>query len=75
MSRERIPDGLADKPVLEVRPLTEQPSPDLIDSRAALTAFGQAWRDACGKSADRAQRECGRPGRGAEYGVGVTVCP
>jgi hypothetical protein len=33
-------------PVLELRPATLQPTPDLIDSRAALNAFGQTWRGA-----------------------------
>lgn len=46
VSRKRIPDSLAGLTVLEVRPKTEQPSPDLIDGRAALSAFGQVWRDA-----------------------------
>lgn len=46
VSRDRIPALLAGMPVLELRPTTEPPSPDLLDSRAALNAFGQAWRDA-----------------------------
>jgi hypothetical protein len=46
VSRERIPGTLAEMPVLELRPATLQPTPDLIDSRAALNAFGQTWRGA-----------------------------
>lgn len=46
VSRERIPDRLSGFPVLEVRPENLQPSPDLIDGRAALASFGQTWRDA-----------------------------
>jgi hypothetical protein len=46
VSRERIPSTLAGMPVLELRPETLQPTPDVIDSRAALNAFGQTWRGA-----------------------------
>ncbi|MEJ1193155.1 SAVED domain-containing protein [Pseudarthrobacter sp. CCNWLW207] len=44
VSGERIPEALADMPVLELRPGTLTPGPDLIDSRTALNAFAESWR-------------------------------
>lgn len=35
-------------PVLELRPETLTPGPDVIDSRIALDAFGESWRSALG---------------------------
>jgi hypothetical protein len=46
VSRARIPAALSTLPLLELRADRLQASPDLIDGRAALDAFGQAWRDA-----------------------------
>ncbi|WP_171059364.1 SAVED domain-containing protein [Arthrobacter crystallopoietes] len=46
VSCERIPDALDGMPIWELRPETLTPSPDLIDSPAALGAFGETWRGA-----------------------------
>ncbi|WP_197410635.1 SAVED domain-containing protein [Arthrobacter sp. EPSL27] len=43
---ERIPNALAGMPVWELRPETPAPGPDLIGSRAALSAFAESWRGA-----------------------------
>lgn len=48
VNRDRVPGALVGMPVLELRPETLTPSPDVLDSRIALDAFGESWRSALG---------------------------
>ncbi len=46
VSRVAFPDGLENAPVIEVRPIEEQPGPGLLSHQQSLANFADRWRAA-----------------------------
>jgi hypothetical protein len=49
VQRARIPAAISHAPVMELRPTTRAPGPDLVDSLGTLKCFASAWRELLAK--------------------------